>query len=120
MRRAVVTGASIGIGLACARAFLAGGDAVVAAVKRCWFSLFSERAISYRMRKVIAPGRAQMAVIVQRQIEPEAVGVAFSVDPVLKAAPMFNTEGSWGHPLKGRTDPAFVSSTAPLILGSSS
>ena len=33
-----------------------------------------------------------------------------------KAAP--NPEGIWGHPLKGRNDPAFVSSKAPLILGS--
>jgi pyruvate,water dikinase len=33
-----------------------GPDAILDAVKRCWISLFSERAISYRMRKGIAPG----------------------------------------------------------------
>jgi pyruvate,water dikinase len=58
-----------------------GRDAVLAAVKRCWLSLFSERAISYRMRKGIAPGRAQMAVIVQRLIDADASGVMFTIDP---------------------------------------
>ena len=58
-----------------------GRDAVVAAVKRCWLSLFSERAISYRMRKGVAPGRAQMAVIVQQLIDADAAGVMFTADP---------------------------------------
>jgi pyruvate,water dikinase len=58
-----------------------GGDAVVGAVKRCWLSLFSERAISYRMRKGVAPGRAQMAVIVQELIDADAAGVMFTTDP---------------------------------------
>jgi pyruvate,water dikinase len=58
-----------------------GRDAVVAAVKRCWLSLFSERAISYRMRKGVAPGRAQMAVIVQQLILSDAAGVMFTKNP---------------------------------------
>jgi pyruvate,water dikinase len=58
-----------------------GCDAVLAAVKRCWLSLFSERAISYRGRKGIAPGRAQMAVIVQELIAADAAGVMFTTDP---------------------------------------
>ena len=58
-----------------------GGDAVVGAVKRCWLSLFSERAISYRMRKGVAPGGAQIAVIVQQLIDADAAGVMFTTDP---------------------------------------
>ena len=58
-----------------------GRDAVLGAVKRCWLSLFSERAISYRMRKGVAPGRAQMAVIVQQLINADAAGVMFTTDP---------------------------------------
>ena len=57
------------------------GDAVVAAVKRCWLSLFSERAISYRSRKGIAPDGAQMAVVVQQLIPAEAAGVMFTKNP---------------------------------------
>jgi pyruvate,water dikinase len=58
-----------------------GREAVLGAVKRCWLSLFSERAISYRMRKGVAPGCAQMAVIVQQLIDADAAGVMFTTDP---------------------------------------
>ena len=60
---------------------VSGRDAVVAAVKRCWLSLFSERAISYRRRKGVAPGSAQMAVVVQELIDADAAGVMFTTDP---------------------------------------
>jgi len=60
---------------------LRGSDAVIAAAKRCWLSLFSERAVSYRMRQGIAAGRAQMAVIVQQLIPADAAGVMFTKNP---------------------------------------
>ncbi len=52
------------------------------AIKRCWASLWTERAFEYRRRNNIDHQQVEMAVIVQQQIEPEAAGVAFSVDPV--------------------------------------
>jgi pyruvate,water dikinase len=52
------------------------------AVKRCWASLWTERAFEYRRRNGIDHEQVEMAVIVQRQIEPAAAGVAFTVDPV--------------------------------------
>jgi len=55
------------------------------AVKRCWASLWTERAFEYRRRKGIEHQQVEMAVIVQRQIEPEAAGVAFTVDPVMSS-----------------------------------
>jgi pyruvate,water dikinase len=58
-----------------------GQDAVLAAVKKCWLSLFSERAVSYRKRKGLAPDGVQMAVIVQRFVPTTAAGVMFTADP---------------------------------------
>ncbi len=52
------------------------------AIKQCWASLWTERAYEYRRRNGIDHPQVEMAVIVQQQIEPEAAGVAFSVDPV--------------------------------------
>lgn len=52
------------------------------AIKKCWASLWTERAFEYRRRNGIDHQQVEMAVIVQRQIEPEAAGVAFTVDPV--------------------------------------
>ena len=54
----------------------------LAAIKKCWASLWTERAYEYRRRNGIDHQQVEMAVIVQQQIEPEAAGVAFSVDPV--------------------------------------
>lgn len=52
------------------------------AIKRCWASLWTKRAFEYRRRNGIDHRQVEMAVIVQQQIEPEAAGVAFSLDPV--------------------------------------
>ncbi len=52
------------------------------AIKQCWASLWTERAFEYCRRNGIDHQQVEMAVIVQRQIEPEAAGVAFTLDPV--------------------------------------
>jgi phosphohistidine swiveling domain-containing protein len=52
------------------------------AVRKCWASLWTERAFEYRRRNGIDHQQVEMAVIVQEQIEPDAAGVAFTVDPV--------------------------------------
>lgn len=52
------------------------------AVKRCWASLWTERAYEYRRRNGIVHEQVEMAVIVQEQIEPDAAGVVFTLDPV--------------------------------------
>lgn len=49
-------------------------------IKRCWASLFNERAVAYRMRKGI-PHLEGMAVIIQEMIPAEVSGVAFTVHP---------------------------------------
>jgi phosphohistidine swiveling domain-containing protein len=57
-------------------------DECIEAIKRCWASLWTERAYEYRKRNGIDHMQVEMAVIVQRQIEPDAAGVAFTLDPV--------------------------------------
>jgi pyruvate,water dikinase len=57
------------------------GDDVLEHVRRCWASLFSERAVAYRRRNGIADDRVQMAVVVQQMVSPRASGVLFTADP---------------------------------------
>ena len=57
-------------------------DECLDAIRRCWASLWTERAYEYRRRNGIDHPQVEMAVIVQQQIEPQAAGVAFTVDPV--------------------------------------
>jgi len=73
-----------------------GTEAIVAAVKRCWLSLFSDRAISYRNRKGIAPDHAQMAVIVQRLIDADAAGVMFTANPAADNSDSILVEAAFG------------------------
>ncbi|MFF5225522.1 rifamycin-inactivating phosphotransferase [Dactylosporangium sp. NPDC000521] len=59
-----------------------GPEAVLRHVRRCWASLFTDRAVSYRRRNGIEHGTVQMAVVVQRMVFPAAAGVLFTADPV--------------------------------------
>ncbi|MEV5355721.1 rifamycin-inactivating phosphotransferase [Streptomyces sp. NPDC052693] len=51
-------------------------------VSRCWASLFTERAVTYRQRNGIDHRTVHMAVVVQRMVFPQAAGVLFTADPV--------------------------------------
>ncbi|MGW1723327.1 rifamycin-inactivating phosphotransferase [Streptomyces sp. NPDC002306] len=59
-----------------------GPTAVLRHVSRCWASLFTERAVTYRQRNGIDHRTVHMAVVVQRMAFPQAAGVLFTADPV--------------------------------------
>lgn len=51
-------------------------------ISRCWASLFTERAVTYRRRNGIDHRTVRMAVVVQRMVIPRASGILFTADPV--------------------------------------
>ncbi|WP_182357197.1 rifamycin-inactivating phosphotransferase [Tomitella gaofuii] len=59
-----------------------GAGEVLAHVRRCWASLFTDRAVAYRLRNGIEHDGVRMAVVVQRMVFPRASGVLFTADPV--------------------------------------
>ena len=59
-----------------------GTAAILEHISRCWASLFTERAVTYRLRNGFDQRKVQMAVIVQQMVFPEAAGVLFTADPV--------------------------------------
>jgi pyruvate,water dikinase len=59
-----------------------GPAAVLRHVSRCWASLFTERAVTYRRRNGFDHRKVHMAVVVQRMVDPQAAGVLFTADPV--------------------------------------
>ncbi|MEU4347791.1 rifamycin-inactivating phosphotransferase [Streptomyces sp. NPDC023838] len=59
-----------------------GPTAILQHISRCWASLFTERAVTYRRRNGIDHRTVHMAVVVQRMIFPHAAGVLFTADPV--------------------------------------
>ncbi|SEH01273.1 pyruvate, water dikinase [Nonomuraea solani] len=59
-----------------------GERAVLESVRRCWASLFTDRAVTYRIRNGFDHGAVHVAVVVQRMVFPEAAGIMFTADPV--------------------------------------
>jgi pyruvate,water dikinase len=59
-----------------------GASAILRSVRRCWASLFSERAVTYRRRIGFDDRNLQMAVVVQQMVAAEVAGVLFTADPV--------------------------------------
>lgn len=59
-----------------------GPTAVLQHVSRCWASLFTERAVTYRQRNGIDHRTVRMAVVVQRMVFPHAAGILFTADPL--------------------------------------
>jgi pyruvate,water dikinase len=75
---------------------MSGPDRVVDAVRRCWASLFTTRAVAYRARRGISHRDMPMAVGVVELVHARASGVAFSVHPVSGKADRVVIESSWG------------------------
>ena len=59
-----------------------GADAVLDAVRRCWASLWTDRAVVYRASNGIDPRSVRLAVVVQRMVAAEVAGVLFTANPV--------------------------------------
>lgn len=59
-----------------------GRNAILQHISKCWASLFTERAVIYRMQNGIDHRTVSLAVIVQQMIFPQAAGILFTADPV--------------------------------------
>ena len=73
-----------------------GEEDVVEKVKKCWSSLFTPRAISYREQKGLSSRRTSMAVAVQKLVNSRSSGVMFTVHPATGDENVIVIEGSWG------------------------
>ncbi|MGA9858253.1 MAG: rifamycin-inactivating phosphotransferase, partial [Solirubrobacteraceae bacterium] len=73
-----------------------GPGAVLEHVSRCWASLFSERAVTYRLRNGFDHRKVQMAVVVQRMVIPQAAGILFTADPMTSNRKLATVEASVG------------------------
>ncbi|MEU4220653.1 rifamycin-inactivating phosphotransferase [Actinoplanes sp. NPDC026623] len=75
---------------------IVGPEAILAHVSRCWASLFTERAVTYRRRNGIDDRAVHMAVVVQRMVFPRAAGILFTADPVTGNRRVASVEAGFG------------------------
>ncbi len=73
-----------------------GSAAIVRHVSRCWASLFTERAVTYRLRNGFDHRQVHMAVVVQQMVYPDAAGILFTADPVTSNRRVASVEASFG------------------------
>ncbi len=73
-----------------------GAAAILRHVSRCWASLFTERAATYRLRNRVDHREVHMAVVVQQMVFPQAAGILFTADPVTGNRKAVSVEASFG------------------------
>jgi phosphohistidine swiveling domain-containing protein len=73
-----------------------GPDALLAAVRDCWASLWTARAMAYRARQGIDPAAVRLAVVVQEMVEADATGVMFTANPTNGHRDEATISAAWG------------------------
>jgi rifampicin phosphotransferase len=73
-----------------------GPAAILQHVSRCWASLFTDRAVTYRLRNGFDHRKVHMAVVVQHMVDAEAAGVLFTADPVTGNRKVSSVEACFG------------------------
>ncbi|WP_433654711.1 rifamycin-inactivating phosphotransferase [Nocardia sp. CA-128927] len=75
---------------------IVGSAAILEHVSRCWGSLFTERAVTYRLRNDFGHKAIQMAVVVQRMVFPRAAGILVTADPLTSDWTVVSIDAGFG------------------------
>ena len=75
---------------------VSGNDQLLDAVRRCWASLWTARAITYRHRHHIPADEVSLAVVVQVIVAADASGIVFTADPVTGDDTLIEINAAWG------------------------
>ncbi len=75
---------------------VSGRDALLQHVRRCWASLFSDRAIAYRLQNRVDHRSVQLAVVVQRMVFPQVAGIMFTADPITSNRTTLSIDAGFG------------------------
>ncbi len=59
-----------------------GKDAILKHISKCWASLFTERAVIYRIQNGFDHRKIQLGVVVQKMVFPKSAGILFTADPI--------------------------------------
>ncbi len=73
-----------------------GKEAILKHISKCWASLFTERAVIYRMQNGFDHRKVYMSVVVQKMVFPQAAGILFTADPVTSNRKVLSIDASFG------------------------
>lgn len=73
-----------------------GKEAILKHISKCWASLFTERAVTYRLQNGFDHRKVHLSVIVQKMVFPQAAGILFTADPVTSNRKVVSIDASFG------------------------
>ncbi|WP_103104524.1 phosphoenolpyruvate synthase [Brevibacillus reuszeri] len=73
-----------------------GKEAILQHISKCWASLFTDRAVIYRMQNGFDHRHVYLSVIVQRMVFPQASGILFTADPITSNRKLLSIDASFG------------------------
>ncbi|PGE99524.1 phosphoenolpyruvate synthase [Bacillus pseudomycoides] len=73
-----------------------GKDEILRYISKCWASLFTDRAIIYRIQNGFDHSQVYLSVIIQRMIFPQASGILFTADPITSNRKLLSIDASFG------------------------
>jgi rifampicin phosphotransferase len=73
-----------------------GKAAILRHTAKCWASLFTDRAVIYRIQNGFDHRKVSMSVVIQRMVFPQAAGILFTADPVTANRKVLSIDASFG------------------------
>lgn len=73
-----------------------GIEAILRHIRKCWASLFTDRAVIYRIQNGFDHRQVYLSVIVQRMVYPQASGILFTADPMTSNRKVLSIDASFG------------------------
>ena len=73
-----------------------GKEAILKHISKCWASLFTERAVIYRLQNGFDHKKVYLSVVIQKMIFPDVAGIMFTADPVSSNRKVLSIDASFG------------------------
>ena len=73
-----------------------GKEAILKHISKCWASLFTERAVTYRLQNGFDHRKVYLSVVIQEMVFPQAAGILFTADPVTSTRKVLSIDAGFG------------------------
>ncbi|WP_233139108.1 phosphoenolpyruvate synthase [Sporomusa sphaeroides] len=73
-----------------------GKEAILKHISKCWASLFTERAVTYRLQNGFDHRKGHLSVVVQKMVFPQAAGILFTADPLTSNRKVLSIDAGFG------------------------
>ena len=75
---------------------ITGKKSILEHISKCWASLFTDRAVTYRLQNGFDHKRVHLSVVVQKMVFPQVAGILFTADPVTGNRKILSIDASFG------------------------